>query len=109
MKVIHIESGLGNQMLSFCEYLALKKMNPKDDFYLETIIYDIPQCNETICQWNGYELERIFNVQVPNIRKIVDPADWKILIESITASQFWKRNWNYPVYFTKAFAKIGID
>ena len=24
MKVIHIESGLGNQMLSYCEYLAMK-------------------------------------------------------------------------------------
>lgn len=26
MKVFHIESGLGNQMLSYCELLAMKKM-----------------------------------------------------------------------------------
>ena len=66
MKVIHIESGLGNQMLSYCEYLALKKVNPDDDFYLETIIYDIPECNDVICQWNGYELERIFGIKEPS-------------------------------------------
>ena len=29
-----IESGLGNQMLSYCEFLALKKSNPKDDIVL---------------------------------------------------------------------------
>lgn len=109
MKVVHIESGLGNQMLSFCEYLALKKRNPNDDFYLETIVYDIPQCNETICQWNGFELDRIFHIQVPNIRTIIAPDDWDKLIKSITESEFWKRNWNYPVHFTKAFAKIGIE
>lgn len=58
MKIVHIESGLGNQMLSYCEFLALKKSNPKDDIFIETSIYDIPECNDTICQWNGYELNR---------------------------------------------------
>ena len=43
MKIVHIESGLGNQMLSFCEYIALKMMNPEDDVYVETVIYDIPE------------------------------------------------------------------
>ena len=52
MKIIHIESGLGNQMLSYCEYLAIKKMNPDDDCFIETIVYDIPECNDVICQWN---------------------------------------------------------
>ena len=35
MKVLHIESGLGNQMLGYCEYLAIKKANPDDDCYIE--------------------------------------------------------------------------
>lgn len=56
MKIVHIESGLGNQMLSFCEYLALKSVNPCDDVYIENIIFKIPECNDVICQWNGYEL-----------------------------------------------------
>ena len=41
MKIVHIESGLGNQMLSYCEFLALKKSNPKDDIFIETSIYMI--------------------------------------------------------------------
>ena len=45
MKVVHIESGLGNQMLSFCEYLALKHLHPDEDIYIETIVYDIPESN----------------------------------------------------------------
>jgi len=109
MKVIHIESGLGNQMLSFCEYLAMKKMNPNDDCYIETIIYDIPECNDVICQWNGYELDRIFHVNAPNIRGIISEDDWNKLMELIRESRFWERNWNYPVHFTNAFHEIGIE
>jgi hypothetical protein len=109
MKVIHIESGLGNQMLSFCEYLAMKKMNPNDECYIETIIYDISECNDIICQWNGYELDRIFHVNAPNIRDIISDKDWNKLMELIRESRFWERNWNYPVYFTHAFHEIGID
>ena len=37
MKIVHIESGLGNQMLSYCEYLALKKMNPEEEIFIENI------------------------------------------------------------------------
>ena len=109
MKIIHIDSGLGNQMLSYCEYLAMKKMNPDDDCYIETIIYDIPECNDIICQWNGFELDRIFHVNAPNIHDIISPNDWDKLMGIIKESRFWEKNWNYPVYFTKAFHEIGID
>lgn len=110
MKIVHIESGLGNQMLSYCEYLVLKKMNPNDDIYLETIVYDIPECNDYICQWNGYELERIFSVKTPkNIKSIISDESWGQLMLEIRTSEFWVHNWNYPVAFTKAFNKIGID
>ena len=63
MKIVHVESGLGNQMLSYCEYLALKSLHPEEDIYIETIVYDIPECNEVIKQWNGYELQRILMLQ----------------------------------------------
>lgn len=110
MKIVHIESGLGNQMLSYSEYLALRKMNPDDDIYLETIIYDIPECNDYICQWNGYELERIFGIKEPkNIRDIIPDDKWDVLMKDIRSSKFWIHNWNYPVAFTNAFKKIGID
>ncbi len=110
MKIIHIESGLGNQMLSYCEYLALKKMNPKDDFYLETIIYEIPECNDVICQWNGYELKRIFDIHEPkNVRTLYTEAQWENILDDIKKSEFWNHNWNYPVYFTKVFKDFGLE
>lgn len=109
MKVIHIESGLGNQMLSYCEYLALKKANPTETFYIETIIFDIPECNETICQWNGYELNKIFGIDSPpNIRSLFNDEEWNNIIKEIRNSKFWEKNWNYPIYFTKAFNNAGL-
>lgn len=109
MKIVHIESGLGNQMLSYCEYLALKSVNPDDDFYLETIIYDIPECNNVICQWNGYELERVFGIKEPkNIRLLFSDEQWKNVISDIRKSEFWKRNWNYPVCFTEVLNNYGL-
>lgn len=109
MKVIHIESGLGNQMLSYCEYLAIKKANHDDNCYLETIIYDIPECNSFICQWNGYELDRIFGIHAPNVREYFNPNVWDEIVNDIRKSVFWEKNWNYPVYFTQAFNKHGLE
>ena len=112
MKIVHIESGLGNQMLSYCEYLALKKANPSDAIYIETIIFDIPECNEVINQWNGYELERVFGVKAPNIKELFNETEWQRIMSEIRESQFWnlkEHNWNYPVYFTKAFNHAGLN
>lgn len=109
MKIVHIESGLGNQMLSYCEYLALKTINPEDDIYIETIIYDVPDCNDVICQWNGYELKRIFGIDAPNIKSKFTDEQWDKLMVSIRGSEFWKKNWNYPVWFTKAFNENGLS
>ena len=109
MKVIHIESGLGNQMLSFCEYLAIKQSNPTDDCMIETIVYDIPECNEVICQWNGYELDNIFHLNAPNIKSFFSESQWSLLLTEIQKSRFWEKNWNYPVYFTQSFGKVGLE
>lgn len=108
MKVIHIESGLGNQMLSYCEYLAMKKVNPNDDIFIENIIYDIPECNEIICQWHGYELERIFGIKAPNLKEYFPEESWEQIMVDIRKSEFWLHNWNYPVYFTEAFNNAGL-
>lgn len=109
MKIVHIESGLGNQMLSYCEYLALKSLHPDEDIYIETIIYDIPECNEVIKQWNGYELKRIFGIDAPNIKEYFSENQWKQIMEEIHISEFWDKNWNYPVYITNALRNAGLD
>jgi len=109
MIVIHIESGLGNQMLSYCEYLSLKYANPNQQFYLETIVYEIPECNDTICQWNGYELDRIFGIGQPeNIRSLFSEMEWNQILSEIKASEFWRHNWNYPVVFTDVLNRHGL-
>lgn len=109
MKVVHIESGLGNQMLSYCELLALRKMNPKEKCYIETIIYGIRDSHRTICQWNGYELEKIFGISENNIRDFFTPESWDQILAEIRESRFWEKNWNYPVYFTEIFRKYGLS
>lgn len=109
MIVVHIESGFGNQMLSYCEYLALKKTHPKDDIYIETITFDIPEVNDYICQWNGYELDRVFGVNSPNVKVLFSKDQWDNIMEEVKKSQFWKKNWNYPVYITKAFNYLGLN
>lgn len=109
MKIVHIESGLGNQMLSYCEYLVLKRLHPDEDIYIETITYDIPECNEVIKQWNGYELERIFKIKAPNIKDYFNKEQWKQIIEEVKLSEFWNKNWNYPVYITNALRNAGLE
>ena len=109
MKVVHIESGLGNQMLSFCEYIAIKKMNPEEMCYIETLVYDIPEANEYICQWNGYELKKVFGINSPNIIDTLSKEEQTIVINAIKQSKFWLHEWNWPVYFTKAFHEAGLD
>lgn len=109
MIVIHIESGLGNQMLSYCELLALRGVNPDNDFYIETIVFDIPECNDTICQWNGYELEKVFGKSIPNIKVLFSEKEWAKIIEEVKDSRFWEKQWNYPVYITQVLNNHGLS
>lgn len=110
MIVIHIESGLGNQMLSYCEYLSLKYANPSQVFYIETLVYEFPECNDYINQWNGYELEHVFGIHSPkNIRTLFSEQEWSKIKEEIRATEFWRHNWNYPVAFTNVLNKHGLN
>ena len=96
-------------MLSYCEYLSLKYANPQQDFFLETIIYEIPECNEYISQWNGYELDRIFGIDSPkNIKTLFSESEWRDIISEIKATEFWRHNWNYPVAFTEVLNRHGL-
>lgn len=108
MIVIHFDSGLGNQMLTYCEYLALKSVNPTEEFYIETITFDIPECDKVISQWNGYELNRIFGLNTPpNIKTLFTEQQWTNIIQEVRDSRFWENNWNYPVAITNALNKHG--
>ena len=109
MKIFHIESGFGNQMLSYCEFLAMKKSNPNEDCYIEKIVYGIPEANEYINQWNGYELERVFGIKAPDFMDMLSEEQRRTVLEDITLTKFWLHEWNWPVYFQKAFAKAGIE
>ena len=64
-----MDSGLGNQMLDYVEYLAIRKMNPDKECYLENLIYELPHREGMFSMWNGYELERIFGIKLPNIKE----------------------------------------
>lgn len=109
MKVIHIESGLGNQMLSFAEYLVIKKLNPDDDCYIETILYEIPECGEVICQWFGYELERVFGIKAPNIKELFTQEQWEEILHDVRESKFWLNGWRYAPAITAALNKQGLQ
>ncbi len=108
MKVIHIESGLGNQMLDYCEYLAIRSIQPNEQCYIETLLFDIPECNDVYCQWYGYELERIFGISVPNISEYFSEEQWKRIHQNLRESRFWEKNWNWPVYICEAFKSEGL-
>lgn len=109
MKVVHIESGLGNQMLDYCEYLALRHAQPEEVCYVETLTFDIPECNGFFSQWYGYELDSIFGIKAPNIRELFTDKQWNNILLHIKKSQFWVKNWNWPVYFCEAFHSEGLE
>lgn len=108
MLVIHMDSGLGNQMLDYAEYLAIQKSNPGKECYLENLIYELPDKPGMFSMWNGYELERIFGISVPNIKEKFDEGSWKEILAEVEKSEFWKENWNYSPYIVDALQKKGL-
>lgn len=108
MLVIHTDSGLGNQMLDYVEYLAIKRSNPGKECYLESLIYEIPRRDGMFSMWNGYELERVFGIHIPNIREKFSADAWKRILKSVEKSGFWKEDWNYSPYIVESMAKEGI-
>ena len=90
IKVIHIEGGLGNQMACYAVYVATKYSNPYDDIYVDTYIYDIDEAGEIVSMWNGYELEKIFGVHIPNIKRLFSDKQIKEQIDFLKKSKFWR-------------------
>ena len=109
MLVVHMESGLGNQMLDYAEWLAIRKSNPQEECYLENLIYELPNREGMFSMWNGYELQRIFGIELPNVRDLFTEEEWSRILKKIEDSRFWEENWNYAPYIVKAFEEEGLS
>lgn len=60
MKVVAILGGLGSQMLKYAFYLSVKE-NSNEKCYIDTTPFYMQN------MWNGYELNRIFGINAPDI------------------------------------------
>lgn len=110
MRVVHMDSGLGNQMLDYAEYIAIRHVNSDGEMYLETAIYDIKSDHDgMISQWNGYELQRIFGIDVPMLKDKVGTAAWNRIVMKTEQSRFWEQHWNYAPVITKAINDEGYE
>ena len=108
MRIVHMDSGLGNQMLDYAEYIAIKKMNPEEECYLENVIYEIPDdAPGMFSQWNGYELDRIFGINPPNIKQLFSKEAWERIVHKVEDSRFWEDNWNNAPFITQAINDEG--
>ena len=108
MKVLHIESGLGNQMLDYCDFLATKLANPEHEVYIETILYSIPEASKVFSMWNGYELESVFGIKEKNICDRFSEEGWQDIIKQVKETKFWEDNWRYSDAITDAFENHGL-
>ena len=96
MIIVHTDSGLGNQMLDYAEYISIKKSNPDKDCYLEDILYDLPDDRPGMfSKWNGYELENVFGIKAPMLRNVIDNNAWSNMINQMDESRFWESGWDY--------------
>lgn len=95
MIIIRLESGLGNQMLDYLEYLAVKKYHSEQEIYIDTTIYDVSQKMDLpISMWNGFELEKIFGVSIKTLKDLLGKK-YEGLIDRFTEDSLWTKEWIY--------------
>lgn len=109
MLIVHMDSGLGNQMLDYAEYLTIQKYNPTQKCYLENLIYELPAKPGMFSMWNGYELNRIFGIEVPNVKELFSEEQWERILKDVEASEFWNEDWNFSPYIIAALEKQGMS
>ena len=108
MLIVHMDSGLGNQMLDYAEFLAIQKSNPDQKCYLENLIYELPAKPGMISMWNGYELERIFGIKAPNVKDLFNDKQWEKILKEVENSKFWEDDWNFTPPIIAALEKQGL-
>lgn len=107
---MHLESGLGNQMLDYADLLAARKSNPGKEIYLENLLYSLPEVDKTISMWNGYELDKVFGINEPNFRSLFSEKEWSELLRLVERSEFWKHGWTFSKAICEAYQAItGIE
>lgn len=108
-KIISFSCGLGNQMAAYAEYLAIRKMNPDDLYFMEDIAFILEDAASMISQWNGYELERIFGLKLPCILDVFDEEDRQKILDEMVSDSGWKGDWDkmYAV-FVGLLRKYGL-
>lgn len=109
IKIIHVEGGLGNQMACYAVYVAAKASNPQDEFYIDTYLYDVKEAHGTISMWNGYELKKVFGIEIQDIRSLFSEDEVKEQLAFLRKSEFWKHDWNYGEVFIEMMKKYGLD
>ncbi len=109
IKIIHVEGGIGNQMACYAVYVAAKETNPNDEFYIDTYLYDVKEAHSTISMWNGYELETVFGITIPNIRSLFSEDQINEQIEYLRKSEFWNHGWNYADVFINMMEEYGLN
>lgn len=105
MKIVHFESGLGNQMLNYAEYLAIKFNY--SDVYIEKMIYETLPYGKGICQWNGYELERVFGIKLIDISTVIGAENYKKIKDKLIESKYWENNWKYAKPIVSTLNSMG--
>lgn len=77
-------------MASYTTFIAARVANPDDEFYIENLIFDIPEASAYCNQWNGYELDRVFGIHEKNVAD--DPTKKKEMLAYLKSFEFWKYN-----------------
>lgn len=92
MKVVHMGGGLGNQMASYATLTASRLSNPGDKFFIETLVYNVSEANKSCCQWNGYELDKVFGIYEKNILDELNENEKAQIIKDLSDTKFWEGN-----------------
>ena len=95
-------------MLDYADLLAARYSNPDEEFYIETILYELGEKQDGISMWNGYELETIFGIHENNIKERFSPPEWAEIIRLILQSEFWNDGWTYSDAICSALEKHDI-
>ena len=108
LKVVNISCGLGNQLAAYFNYLVIKRANPEDDIYINTLIYDIPEADKIVKQWNGYELEKVFDIKLKNIMDVLSKDEQDSIREDLRATRFWENGYRSSRAILETFNKHGF-
>ena len=108
MKVVHFESGLGNQMLDYVDYLMIRRANPMQEVYMERLAFDIAESHKAISMWNGFELDRVFNITIPDIQAQFDGHSWEVIKSGLRESRFWEHGWTISDELVSLFSEQGL-